>query len=84
MNSKKYLIKCPVCGEHDNEKVDILKYKCNACKSHFFVMQNDNNEQYNENNVSQDYTEALKWYKILADQGNVEAQNSLGDMYYEG
>ena len=34
--------------------------------------------------VPQDYTEALKWYRLAAAQGIAIAQSSLGLMYYEG
>jgi hypothetical protein len=34
--------------------------------------------------VSQDYSEAAKWFRLAANQGNVDAQNSLGFMYYPG
>lgn len=32
----------------------------------------------------QDYAEAVKWYRKAAEQGNVDAMNSLGVCYYEG
>jgi TPR repeat protein len=34
--------------------------------------------------VPQDYTEAVKWYRLAADQGNLEAQSRLGSMYESG
>lgn len=34
--------------------------------------------------VLQDYKEAVKWYRLAADQGNAEAQNNLGVSYYKG
>ena len=34
--------------------------------------------------VSQDYTEALRWYHKAADQGYAKAQNNLGGMYDNG
>ncbi len=34
--------------------------------------------------VTQDYQEAIKWYKKAAEQGNASAQSNLGEMYYEG
>jgi TPR repeat protein len=34
--------------------------------------------------VSQDYAEALKWFRRSADQGNAEGQGALGSMYYMG
>lgn len=30
-----------------------------------------------------DYAEALKWYRLAADEGDVEAINDLGVMYAE-
>jgi uncharacterized protein YdaT len=34
--------------------------------------------------VPQDYKEAMKWYRLAADQGNASAQYALGDAYDEG
>ena len=34
--------------------------------------------------VAQSYTEAVKWYRKAADQGNAKAQHNLGVMYYNG
>ena len=34
--------------------------------------------------VPKDYKEAVKWYKLAADQGNEEAQYKLGNCYYNG
>ena len=34
--------------------------------------------------VRQDYTEAIKWYREAAEQGNAGAQNNLGLMYASG
>lgn len=36
------------------------------------------------NGVSQDYAEAVKWYRKAAEQGNADAQNKLGFMYDNG
>jgi TPR repeat protein len=34
--------------------------------------------------VPQDYTEAVKWYRMAAEQGNAAAQSNLGIMYDAG
>ena len=34
--------------------------------------------------VPQDYAEAVKWYRLAADQGYASAQSNLGIMYDEG
>ena len=34
--------------------------------------------------VSQDYTEAVKWYRKAAEQGVAKAQYNLGAMYFDG
>jgi TPR repeat protein len=34
--------------------------------------------------VTQDYTEALKWFRKAADQGEAKAQANLGKMYAMG
>jgi len=39
---------------------------------------------YNGNGVIQDYTEAMKWYKLAAAQGDADAQYNLGVGYDNG
>jgi TPR repeat protein len=34
--------------------------------------------------VPQDYVEAMKWYRLAADQGDADAQINLGVMYAKG
>ena len=34
--------------------------------------------------VAQDNTEAVKWYRLAADQGNADAQKAMGNMYNAG
>ncbi len=34
--------------------------------------------------ISQDYTEAVRWYRKAAEMGLAEAQLNLGGKYYEG
>ena len=34
--------------------------------------------------VPQNHAEAVKWYRLAADQGNADAQYNLGVMYYTG
>ena len=34
--------------------------------------------------MPQNYAEALKWYRLAADQGDAGAQNNLGVMYANG
>lgn len=36
------------------------------------------------NGVPEDYTEAVKWYRLAADQGNAKGQFRLGSMYENG
>ena len=36
------------------------------------------------NGVTQDYAEAVKWYRLAAEQGHAKAQNNLGVMYAYG
>ncbi len=36
------------------------------------------------NGVPQDYAEAVKWYRLAADQGVADAQTMLGVMYARG
>ena len=38
----------------------------------------------NGRGVTQDYAEAMKWYRLAADQGYAKAQNNLGYMYRRG
>jgi TPR repeat protein len=39
---------------------------------------------YDGNGVNRDYKEALKWFRLAADQGNAQAQNNLAIMYRYG
>ena len=34
--------------------------------------------------IGQDSGEAIKWYKLAAQQGDPDAQSSLGDIYFYG
>jgi hypothetical protein len=34
--------------------------------------------------VAQDYAEAVKWYSLAAEQGDVMAQSNLGHLFVEG
>jgi len=34
--------------------------------------------------VTQDYSEAARWYKLSAAQGNADAQHNLATMYFSG
>jgi uncharacterized protein len=34
--------------------------------------------------VPQDYKEAVKWYRLSAEQGDTRAQYNLSEMYYKG
>jgi len=34
--------------------------------------------------ITQDYQEAVKWYRLAAEQGHAVAQNNLGVMYVKG
>jgi len=34
--------------------------------------------------IAQDNKEALKWYRLSAEQGNADAQNNLAVMYRKG
>ena len=39
---------------------------------------------YKGEGVTQDYAEALKWFRKSADQGDADAQLALGYMYFNG
>ena len=39
---------------------------------------------YEGQGVAQDYSAAMKWVRMAADQGHAQAQCNLGNMYYEG
>jgi len=38
----------------------------------------------NGRGIAQDFKEAIKWYKKSAEQGNVNAQYNLGNLYLRG
>lgn len=42
------------------------------------------NMYYNGNGVSPDYAEALRWFRMSADKGNIVAMQFLSIMYKEG
>ena len=42
------------------------------------------NKFYYGQGVPQDYKEAVKWYRLSAEQGLAQAQNNLGLMYQNG
>ena len=37
-----------------------------------------------EGGVEQDFAEAAKWYRLVAEKGKAEAQNALGELYGNG
>ena len=39
---------------------------------------------YNGQGVTQDYSEALRWYRTAVEQGNADAMFHIGWMYYLG
>jgi TPR repeat protein len=39
---------------------------------------------HNGQGVAQDYKQAVKWYRLAAQQGNAESQTKLGIMYTQG
>ena len=39
---------------------------------------------YHGQGVPQDFVEAVKWYRLAADQEFIEAQNYLGKMHFSG
>ena len=39
---------------------------------------------YKGEGVAQDYQEAVKWYRLAAEQGDEDAQNNLAVMYQNG
>jgi TPR repeat protein len=39
---------------------------------------------YHGDGVPENYTEAVRWYRLAADQGYASAQSNLGLMYYRG
>ena len=39
---------------------------------------------YNGDGVPQDYKEAVKWFRLAAEQSEANAQYNLGVMYYKG
>src|SRR5712692_8832088 len=39
---------------------------------------------YNGAKIPQDYKEAIRWYRLAADQGCADSQDQLGEMYISG
>lgn len=47
--------------------------------------QNDLGDMYREgDSVRHDLTEAVRWYRMAAEQGDPYGQNNLGSMYFNG
>jgi len=70
----------PVWGDADS--VDLLKNR--AAQGEAEAQSALGFKYVTGEGVPQDYTEALKWYRLAAAQGIAIAQSSLGLMYYEG
>ena len=60
-------------GQGDNQEVNDPETQCNL-----------GDKYYNGDRVTQDYNEAIKWYRLAAEQGYAKAQNNLGIMYDSG
>jgi len=41
-------------------------------------------KHFNGDGIARNFQEAVKWLRMVAEQGNAGAQNKLGDMYYHG
>ncbi len=62
-----------------NPGTSIATDKGNAVAQYFLGNMYDHGQ-----GVPQNYTEALKWYRLSAEQGDADAQNNLGVMYADG
>ena len=79
------LDKCPFqYGELKNEGCPfIIESKIDDALTKEWYLKGEN-FYYGSNGVTQDYTEAMKWFRKAADQGYASAQNNLGFMYEYG
>ena len=70
----------PVWGDADS--VDLLKNR--AAQGEAEAQSALGFKYVTGEGVPQDYTEALKWYRLAAAQGDADAQFNLGVMYHNG
>ena len=84
------------CVAHGNSKNQATIYESSDHieKNHQLTLLSEQGEAKDQNNlgvmyargwgVSQDYTEAMRWYRKAAEQGYANAQYNLGTMYDNG
>jgi len=63
-------------GQHPQLALAGWSYRCGGEIGHFCILR--------ATRGNPDYTEAAKWYRLAAEQGNAEGQVNLGTMYAEG
>ena len=67
---------------HKQEMKDMKNILAEALNGNALAQYNLGVMYDNGQGVTQDYKEAVKWYRLSADQGNADAQYNLGLMYY--
>ena len=77
--------RCPSCGSI----LQANSHFCHNCGTSISILSENNDmsselKKANEAYTAGNYKTAVAYYSRLAEQGNAEAQNKLGQMYYRG
>ena len=67
-----------------SDKANFDNCMAQAQQGNAFVQSNLGILYENGRGVTQDYKQAVKWYRKAAEQGIAQAQYNLGNMYYDG
>ena len=78
------LIALVVCVPIQAQPVDIEAMTARAATGDALAQVNLGNMYRTGEGVPQDYAEAMRWYRLAADQGHAAAQTNLGVMYGTG
>ena len=78
------LIALVVCVPIQAQPVDIEAMTARAATGDALAQVNLGNMYRTGEGVPQDYAEAMRWYRLAADQGHAAAQFNLGVMYTDG
>jgi hypothetical protein len=70
--------------ETSNDNTSVQSKNISAEQGDAESQKNLGDMHYYGEDVTQDYAEAVKWYRLAAEQGLAQAQHNLGDMHFDG